>query len=147
MAYSKGGASAPSGSAASGSSASGSAASSPGPPPVTDAIGNAISSAQHNKRVNAEVQNMVDTNENIKQQNKNLKADEWRTLNDAARIQKDIALKDEVLHQAAKEASKADSAKVFHDSKWGRMINIIGEAGRAINPFMSSAKSVKSLTE
>lgn len=145
LAYSKGGASSPGGATASGPSASGSAATSPGPPPVTDAIGNAISSAQHNKRVNAEVSNMVDTNENIKQQNKNLKAEEWRTLNEAARVQKDIALKDAALHAALKEASRADSTKEFHDSKIGRWINIIGEAGRAINPFMSSAKSAKSL--
>lgn len=131
--------SSPSGGQASGSAASGSAASSPGPPPVVDAIGNAISSAQHNKRVDAEVNNMV-------QNNKNLAAQEWLTRNQTASVQKDIInkeiegkIKSEVLHTALKEASKSDNAKTFHDSKIGKVIDVIGEAGRAINPFVSSA--------
>lgn len=125
LAYSKGGASAPSGAAGTGASS-----------PAMDVLTPAVSSALQAKRVSAEVENMVETNKNLQETNKNLQAERVRIGAQAANILADTRIKSEVFNVAAREASKAKTDEAFFDTWYGRIIRTIGTAGKELNPFM-----------
>lgn len=139
LAYSKGGASAP----------SGSAASSVSPAPVSNAVENAVSSAQQSKRLNSEVAKQALEMENLKQQNINLKeqSDQIRaatnkTFADTTSVLSDVRIKEETLKQAMREGEKGEIDKELFDTKWGRIMRQIGTVGKELNPFGSTAKQL-----
>lgn len=144
LAYSKGGASAPSG-----SMATSSAASSPSPSPTVDAVGNALSSAQHNKRVDSEVQRQALEMENLKATNDNLKQDlnvkrmqEARERATTQNIDAETAIKEETLKAAIREGVKGEADTELFENRWGRLIRQIGTVGKELNPFGNTAKSL-----
>lgn len=139
LAYSKGGASAP----------SGAQASSPSPPGVVDPVGNAVSSAMATARGISEVKNMKEQNKVLQEETK-LK--EGQTLEaytratqsaaEAKRIVADTQIKSEVLEQAKREASKAKTDQDFFDSPFGKMVRLLGQTGKELNPFVSTSKDL-----
>lgn len=146
LAYMKGGA----------SGFSGGQASSPAPAPVVDKLGHAVSSAMAGMRLKAELDNMKETNKNLTQQNSNLKADEQyrqmetirsgveasRAASETRRTESDTEIKREVLQQARREASKATTDKEFFDSPFGKIVRMLGQTGKELNPFVSTSRSV-----
>lgn len=141
LAYSKGGASSPSGSTASTTAQV-----------SNDFIGSAVSSAQAARRLSVEMDNMISTNDNIKADTSLKKASEQQALSTAANQdqQGKLALANtriaaENLRQAEKSAVVADIDENFYKSKWGEVMRMIGQTGKEVNPFGSSAKSFQQL--
>ena len=138
LAYQRGPASSPSGATASTAAA-----------PVTDPIEKAVSSAQHSKRLNYEVENMIATNENLKQDLNNKRIQEAQTRAQVQNIDQDTrnkavdnAIKAEALKQAALEGKKAEMDKEMYDTPAGRIMRGFGVFGKEINPFVNTGKRV-----
>lgn len=120
LAYSKGGASAPSGSMASGATFG-----------AKDMLSPAVSSAMHSKRMSAEVDNMMATNLNIQEQNKNLAVQRGETAARTAILVEDLA-------KARASSARAATDKAIHDSNAGKAARWVGTIMREINPFLPS---------
>lgn len=110
LAYSKGGASAPAG----------------GMSPAFDVVSPAVSSALQTKRVNAEVENMVETNKNLMESNKNLQAERGRIGATTANILADTKIKMELYQSALRDASKAKSEEEWYKTDAGKFLRQIG---------------------
>lgn len=123
LAYQKGGASTPSGAAASSSYH-----------PATDVVTPAISSAQHGRRLNFELENMAEQNKNL-QANRALT--EMTTLREGAQIKQinaNTQIAEAALSEAQKKSVVADYDEEFYRTPWGRLMRQIGtgasEVGR-----------------
>lgn len=134
LAYSKGGASTPSGATASSA-----------PMAPEDSLGKGVSTAMAAKRLNAEVENVV-------QQNKNLIAQErlthFQTLESNSRrgqIEADTRLKNEALQVAVREATKGNIDQEFYKSSVGKIIRLLGTGVKEISPFIESGNSARDL--
>lgn len=126
LAYSQGGASAPSGASS----------------PAQDILTPAVATAQQAKRLNAEVKNMEETNKNIGEQNKNLQAERHRIGSSTKQIEANTRILEETYQQAKREAIKAKTDEEFFSSPIGRVIRTLGTAGREINPFNSQRGTI-----
>lgn len=138
LAYSKGGAGAPSGATASTSFT-----------PANDVVTPAVNSALAAKRNTAEVENMVATNENLKATKDLLLAQSAesmsRTVNNQVttkNIEVDNALKNAALHVALKDATRADSEKDFLATPAGRILTQFGLGGRMVGEGISPIGTV-----
>lgn len=125
LAYQKGGASAPSGSAGSSTFS-----------PAMDVLGPAVSTAMQGRRLSAEVQNMEETNKNLRAQNSNLHAENVRIGATTANINADTKIKTEMFQKALSEASRAKTDEAFFETPIGKVIRIIGQTGKELNPFL-----------
>lgn len=106
LAYSKGGASTPSGASA----------------PANDIITPAVNSAQAAKRLSAEVENMEATNANILEQNKLTQAQTRREGSNIKQIDAQTAVLYEDLKVAKREAAKAEAdRKLYDDPDWSNL--------------------------
>lgn len=126
LAYQKGGASAPSGTAASATFT-----------PSMEVVGPAVSSALHGVRLKAEVENMLEQNKNLQAQNANLHSENARINSTTANINADTKIKQEVFQRALAEASKAKTDEEFFSTPVGKIIRMLGSAGKELNPFLS----------
>lgn len=119
LAYQKGGASAPAGAAFA----------------ATDPLTPAVASAQAAHRLGYEVENMKQTNENLKAQEQQTKAD--TALKDlqasGQAVQNNIL--NETYQVALREAQKAKTDEEFYASPAGRVMRILGTGLRELNPF------------
>lgn len=127
LAYQKGGASSPSGASASSTFT-----------PAMDVVGPAVSSAMQSTRLKAEVENMLETNKNLKEQNANLATERVRIGATTANIMADTKIKAEMFNKALSEASRAKTDAEFFDTPVGKVIRIIGQTGKELNPFLPS---------
>lgn len=140
LAYQRGPASSPSGATASGVSASTAAA------PTHDAIAPAVATALAHKRLSAEVDNMVATNQNL-QQDLNVKrmqeARERATTEnldaDTANRRVDNKIKEAAVATALKEKKLSEMDTEMYDTPAGRIARGFGVFGREIAPAASSA--------
>lgn len=126
LAYQKGGASAPSGASSQGVFS-----------PAMDVVSPAVSSALHATRLEAEVENMVETNKNLQAQNANLHSENARINSTTANINADTKIKQQVFEVALREASKAKTDEEFYSTPVGKIIRMLGSAGKELNPFLS----------
>lgn len=136
LAYQKGPAGSPSGATASTAAA-----------PVSDPVASGVASARASQRQNAEVDNMIAQNANLKQQTDNLKATAdltraqmQKTYSDTVNVDTDTAIKTEAVKQAIREGKKAEFDTELFDTPAGRIARGFGVFGREVNPFISSAK-------
>lgn len=125
LAYQKGGASSPTGAMASTSYT-----------PATDVLSPAVSSAQHGRRLNYEIENMQASNANLKQDLINKQLDAYRIQNETQRlgsqtanIDADTAIKFELVKDAERKGEIGKLDKAFYDSGWGKVMRTIGTAG------------------
>lgn len=149
LAYSKGGASSPSGSMPSSATASGSAASG-GTAPISDIVASGVSSAMmsRQKRNEAalaaeEINNRKETNKLIAAQTEAQRGQAIRSAAETANIMAETKIKGEVLHAAAREAEKGKIDKAFFDTEGGKVIRFLGTGLRELNPFISTATTFK----
>lgn len=117
LAYSKGGASSPSG-------ASGSAVYQS----VSDAVTPAVSTALQSSRLQADLANLKETNAV-------LRAQQTQIGSQTANINADTLTKLEGLKVIAAQASKASNEKNISDSWVGKIIDSIGYGARQLNPL------------
>lgn len=134
LAYQKGGASSPTGAMGTTTAA-----------PVTDILQPAVATAMQRQRLSAELDNMRETNYNIKADTMKKTAETTATTEDAARIASDRRIKDQVLVAATAEAAKARTDEEFWNSPAGRMARLLGLGGReaagAISPITDVIRS------
>lgn len=104
---------------------------------ASDIITPSVSTAMQGRRVNAEIENMVATNANLKEQNKNLVADRFRIGAQVGSINADTRVKLEALKQMGAQLKKTEASlpkaaadQRYYDSKfgtgmrwWNRFIN------------------------
>lgn len=132
LAYQKGPASSPSGATASTTMQA-----------AHDVISPAVSSAQHGRRLNFEIENMMATNANLREQNENLRANRELTKAEIVRvgsqvgnITADTKIKEAMLGEALKKSVIGETDEDFYKSWFGRMMrnvgNVGGELGRII---------------
>ena len=126
LAYQRGGASAPSGASSQGVFT-----------PAMDVVSPAVSSALHATRLEAEVENMVESNKNLQAQNANLHSENARINSTTANINADTKIKQQVFEVALREASKAKTDEEFYNTPVGKIIRMLGSAGKELNPFLS----------
>lgn len=131
LAYQKGPASSPTGATASTSAA-----------PVHDIVGPALSTAMQSRRLNAEVANMVETNENLKATRNLIGAQTAQAAAGTANTVADTQLKNAALSTALRDAHRAQTGDAWLDTPGGRIIQTIGGVARELNPFVSSAGKV-----
>ena len=129
LAYQKGGASSPSGATASTVAA-----------PTEDFVGKGVSSAMASKRLNAEVENMIETNANLKAQRALTQAQEGKTRAEQVAVDTDIALKTQAIKQAIVDTQRKEIEGDYYKTPAGRIAETFGVFGRSVNPFISSAK-------
>lgn len=128
LAYQKGPASSPTGATASTSYTA-----------AQDVVTPAVNTAMAAKRVSAEVENMVQTNENLKAQKLQT---EMQTIKDGAttsNIAADTRLKNEALTVAMREATKGKIDEEFYQSAIGKVFRQVGTGFSEINPLASRA--------
>lgn len=138
LAYQRGGASSPSGATAAAVTA-----------PTNDFISPAVSSAQHSKRTNAEVENMIEQNTNLKFQRGLMWAQaqesEARTRNvqvDTLNKEVDTKIKNAAVSEALKNAKLADMDKEMYDTPMGRIMRGFGVFGREMNPAVNTGRAL-----
>lgn len=147
LAYQRGGASAPAGAMGSVSVPSGSAASSSQASgvvaPVRDVFTPAVSTALQAMRLKEELDNMRATRENVQQDTAVKKVTEVREGSQIKNIDAHTALQIEQLESAKREAEKAkiDQDEVYNTT-WGRIMRIIGTAGREVLPSADRATRI-----
>lgn len=141
--------SSPSGAMGSGSSASAAAA------PVADiGIAGAVQTAMAHKRMTAEVNNMVEQNENLKYQRDNiakdtrLKVSQGNLVDQQEKATKaETDLRVQALQGAMVEAEKAKTDKEFYESAPGRVLRLLGiggqEVSNALKPVMSALHAMR----
>lgn len=132
LAYQKGPASSPSGSMASTTFT-----------PASDVISSGVATAMQSKRLNAEVDNMVETNKNLVSTNDLIKAQTVQAgataANQAAQTEQtksQTLISNEMLSRALSEAKKGQTDEQFYDSSVGKLFRWLGSAGRELNPFL-----------
>lgn len=137
LAYQKGGASSPSGASASTTAA-----------PTSDFITPALSTAMAKMRATAEVDNMVSTNAQIKQNTENAKYTADNIVADTAkkgaeykRTLAENALLETNLTSAQKAAVRDTTDKQFYESTPGKAIRFLGTTIKELSPFTNSAAS------
>lgn len=146
LAYSKGGASAPSGSAASGPSASGSQASSPTAhaafAEARDVVTPAVQSALAARANAATVDNLEQQNQNLKTQQQQTLASTALTMAQQNNVNADTRVKEAILPRTVEEATKLRSENSarsadsdFYSSKFGTGIRYLGNTLSEINPL------------
>lgn len=145
LAYQKGGASSPTGASASTGIVSGVS-----PKDTADVIGPAVSSAQHSRRLNQELENMASQNENLKRQNDLIHAQTAQSLSQttaneaqAKNTTARTAIEVENLHGAKKNAVEADLAKENLDTFAGRWASRIGHGAQMVKPAIDLINSAK----
>lgn len=138
LAYQRGPAGSPSGATASTAAA-----------PVNDPIASGVSSARASQRQNAELDNMVAQNANLKQDLNNKRMQEAQQRATTENIDQDTALKrveqdvrEAQLKQALKEAKLADMDSKLYDTAAGRIARGFGVFGRETSPAINSALRV-----
>ena len=131
LAYQKGPAGSPSGATASTAAA-----------PVTDPIGPAVSTALQARRANAEVENMIETNANLKAQRGLTQAQTQDVYSSIVQRDTDVALKTEAIKQAMVETQKRQIEGDYYKTPAGRIAETFGVLGRSVNPFINSARRV-----
>jgi hypothetical protein len=99
LAYSKGGASTPSGANT----------------PAKDILTPAVQSAQAAKRISAEVDNMEETNRNIREQNKNLQTERTRIGAQTGQISATTKILQEELKAAQREGIKGEKDALIYN--------------------------------
>lgn len=129
LAYQKGGASVPSGAAATMT-----------PGAVTDMLSPAVSTALQAKRLDAEVNNMLETHKNLQEQNKLISAQTVMTGAQTSQIQAETRIKDEMLQKAMREATAAKTDQEFYESPIGRVLRTLGTGGQEVGKFLSPLK-------
>lgn len=115
-----------------------------------DNIGEKVaSSAMQAKRVSAEVENMIATNANLKQELSNKWADERRTLADVTRIEADTrrvnsetAIKNALLAPALADAAKGKIDADYFKTPAGRVARQLFLTGQAAKPAVDAASGV-----
>ena len=132
LAYQKGPASSPSGATASTSMA-----------PVTPFTANATSAAIQKARVDAEVENMAATNDNLKTQNMLLKAQTLQSGAAAEKLSAETAVVKEALNVGEADAARARHAKEFRESPVGRVSTWASELIKDISPWVSNATDMR----
>lgn len=136
LAYSKGGASSPSGASASTS-----------PMPSTDILTPAMSTAMQGHRLRAEVDNLRQTNENLKYSADNIQQDTAKKFAEQKAINQATAIAEQQFHVSAKEANKADIDKSFYDSTPGKIIRYLGTGVKELSPFVTNANSAATFSQ
>lgn len=141
LAYQKGGASQPSGSAASTTAFQ-----------AEDSGNKAISQGMTAKKVNAEVENLVQTNENLKRTNDLIHAQTAKelsqtTLNEttARNTEARTAIERENLSGAQAARVKADLEKANLDTFAGRWGQRVGQFFTSISPAVNTARSLSTI--
>lgn len=145
LAYQRGGASSPTGASASTGIVSGVA-----PKDSADVLGPAVSSAQHSRRLNQELENMASQNENLKRQNDLIHAQTAQALSQttaneatAKNTTARTAIEVENLHGAKKNAVQADLEKENLDTFAGRWAARIGHGAQLAKPVVDLVNSAK----
>lgn len=128
LAFSKGGASSPGGATASTSYTE-----------ARDVLTPAVSTAMQATRMNEEVKNMKETNNNLQAQNVVLRAQAGHIASQIADTQASTAIKREALHDYQKKAGVADIDKAFYDSSFGKLMRNIGLIGGEFGNILKGA--------
>lgn len=132
LAYQKGGASSPTGASAS-STFTG----------ATDPVTPALSSAMQRTRLDQELQNMMSTNENLKQDLNVKRAEETNIMANTQQTLTETQIKTQLVQVAIAEAAKAKNAAEFHASPWGKILDMIGLGGQNLSPLMSPSNILR----
>lgn len=116
--------------------------------PANDVITPAVNTAMAAKRVTAEVENMIQTNSNLKAQNELLhaqrlqvNADTVRSIRQTENIAAETAIKNEALQVAMREAVKGKIDEEFYQSAIGKIFRQVGTGFSEINPLATRAQS------
>jgi len=153
LAYMKGGADSGGGSAASsgtpsGATASGAAASSAIGAPMQNALGAALSSGFEAFKLKPQVDN-IKQDTRVKEEDETVRRNQAHNLLAQSRqidqatknLEIDGKIKNEQLKSAEKQATVADIDQDYYSTKVGQIVRNIGNFGKDLNPFGSSAKS------
>lgn len=130
LAYQKGGASSPSGAAASTTAHA-----------ATDAITPAVSTAQHGRRLNHEIENMVATNENLRSQNMLTKAQIIQSGSQTAKLNAETNLATAALGEMTKRSTVGDIDDKFYKSPVGWAARNVGNVASEIGRLIGGAGS------
>lgn len=114
--------------------------------PANDVITPAVNSAMASKRLNADVDNLIQTNQNLKSQNELLQAQRLQTNADTVRsiastdaVRAETAIKREALQVALREATKGKIDEEFYQSAIGKIFRQVGTGFGEINPLATRA--------
>lgn len=121
LAYSKGGASTPSGAAGSGAYSA-----------ANDIVTPAVSSAVQSMRVKQEVLNMVEQNKNLLEQNLNLQEQRKQIGSQIANINADTLLKGQLLTIGQKDVERSKTDAKIYQSSWFPILRALGTGAREI---------------
>lgn len=124
LAYSKGGASSPSGATASTSYT-----------PAQDVVTPAVSTAMQATRLKQELENMSETNQNLAAQRKLIVADTVKSGMESARIGADTAIRGELLAEAKRKGELAKIDQNFYSSTAGTILRNLGLGLGELNPL------------
>lgn len=141
LAYQKGGASSPTGATASTGAASSGIVSAVSPKESADIAGSAISSAQHNRRLTQELENMKINNDLIRSQTaQSLSA---TTLNNetASKTNAEKNIRLQQLSPAQRDAVEADLEKDVLQNSAGRIAKQTGYTAKLIKPVADTVNS------
>lgn len=125
LAYSKGGASSPSGASASTTFQS-----------ASDVITPAVSTAMAKTRLDQEIMNMIQQNKNLGVSNLQIQAATDKTRAEERNVNVDTRIKEELYQGALREATKAKSDDELYSSPFGRVLRILGTGVKELSPFM-----------
>lgn len=115
--------------------------------PAQDMIGPAVSTSMAARRLEAEVDNMEETNNNLKEQNKLYRAQTAQAGSQIANINADTVNKLETLESLKATARRAASDQEFFDSTTGKWARWLGLIGRELNPMLDAGSSARGLYE
>lgn len=135
LAYQKGGASSPSGATAS------TGAVTTTPAPVHDVIGSAVSSAQQNRRLSAEIPNMLQQNELLKAQTAQSNSSAELNYTSARNVAAQTAIKMQELSPAVRDATRADQETEVLKSGAGEIASKTGYGAGLIKPALDTVNS------
>lgn len=141
LAYQKGGASSPSGATASTGAVTGPSASGVAPKETADIIGQAVSSAQHNRRLSVELENMKTQNNAI---NAGAARDYSQSVLNSAATEKTNAEKEirlQELSPAKRNAVEADIEKDVLQNSAGRLAKQTGYSSQLVKPMVDTVNS------
>lgn len=96
--------------------------------PVSDVVTPAVNSALAARRNEAEVENMGQTNLNLKEQNNLLKAQQVQIGSQVSNINADTAMKTALLQDAQKKGKLGELDKSFYDTGWGETMRFLGNS-------------------
>lgn len=124
LAYSKGGASSPTGAAASTTFS-----------PASDVLTPAVSTAMQAKRLTQELDNMEATNANLKSQNTLIGAQTAQAAATTAKTVADTAISREMLHEAERKGELGKIDQKFYQSTIGTILRNLGLGLGEVNPL------------